>query len=235
MNALMNSAGNHNNAFGHDCGDSVTTGTVNNLFGQYCGHDITTGSNNCLFGHDNSAYVIELSTGSHNCVFGNYSRPSATDAEYQYVFGYNRTGNGDNTFQAGGSNGAYNEANSSTWSTTSDRRIKKNIVDNNIGLDAIRQIRVRSFEYRTEDEITEFPDLQDKGSVIVEKTGTQIGVIAQEIQEVLPDVVKVLSTGAYTVDPDNLTWYLVNAVQELSTKNDALAAEVASLKSQINN
>jgi hypothetical protein len=235
MNALMNSAGNHNNAFGHDCGDSVTTGTVNNLFGQYCGHDITTGSNNCLFGHDNSAYVIELSTGSHNCVFGNYSRPSATDAEHQYVFGYNRTGSGDNTFQAGGSNGAYNEANSSTWSTTSDRRIKKNIVDNNIGLNAINQIRVRNFEYRTKDEITDFDHLQDKSPVIVEKTGTQIGVIAQEIQEVLPDVVKVLSTGAYTVDPDNLTWYLVNAVQELSAKNDELAAEVASLKSQINN
>ena len=38
-----------------------------------------------------------------------------------------------------------------------------------------------------------------------------------------------------TVDSDTLTWHLVNAVKELSEKNDALAAEVASLKSQINN
>ena len=37
------------------------------------------------------------------------------------------------------------------------------------------------------------------------------------------------------VNPDNLTWYLINAVKELSTKNDELAAEIASLKSQINN
>jgi len=60
-------------------------------------------------------------------------------------------------------------------------------------------------------------------------------VIAQEIAEVLPDVVETSSTGVKTVNSDNLTWYLVNAVKELSTKNDELAAEIASLKSQINN
>ena len=39
-NALQSlTSGNHNNAFGHDCGDSITTGAANNLFGQYCGHD----------------------------------------------------------------------------------------------------------------------------------------------------------------------------------------------------
>ena len=69
----------------------------------------------------------------------------------------------------------------------------------------------------------------------IDKQGTQVGVIAQEIQEVLPAVVRVTSYGCYSVNPDNLTWYLVNAVKELSTKNDELAAEIASLKSQINN
>ena len=36
--------------------------------------------------------------------------------------------------------------------------------------------------------------------------------------EVLPDVVQQECSGAYTVNPDNLTWYLVNAVKELSAK-----------------
>ena len=49
----------------------------------------------------------------------------------------------------------------------------------------------------------------------------------REIKEILPDVVKQNTTGAYAVDPDNLTWYLVNAVKELS-------AEVKSLKAQLN-
>ena len=51
----------------------------------------------------------------------------------------------------------YQGNNSSSWSTTSDRRIKKNIVDNTVGLDAINQVQVKNFEYRTEDEITEVP------------------------------------------------------------------------------
>ena len=65
-------------------------------------------------------------------------------------------------------------------------------------------------------------------SAVVEKEGLQVGAIAQEIKEILPDVVVTASTGVMSVDPDNLTWYLVNAVQELS-------AEIEQLKSQINN
>jgi hypothetical protein len=74
-------------------------------------------------------------------------------ADHEIVIGRSQTGKGNQTAMIGGTSGAYNGANSSSWSTTSDRRIKKNIEDNNTGLDAINQIRVRNFEYRTEDEI----------------------------------------------------------------------------------
>ena len=114
-----------------------------------------------------------------------------------------------------------------TWSTTSDRRIKKNITDNNTGLDKINQLQVRNFEYRTLDEVVDFDNAK---SAYVDKQGTQVGVIAQEIQEVLPDVVEEMTTGVLTVNPDNLTWYLVNAIKELSTKNDAMAARIATLE-----
>jgi len=122
-------------------------------------------------------------------------------------------------------------------SSTSDERIKKNIVNNDSGLDKLKQIQVRNFEYKTQDEIkTDNPELTDVvKSAAVDKQGLQLGVIAQEIEGVLPEVVKTQSTGVKSVNPDNLTWYLVNAVKELSTKNDELAAEIASLKSQINN
>ena len=62
-------------------------------------------------------------------------------------------------------------------------------------------------------------------SAAIAKEGVQVGVIAQEIMEILPDVVKQESTECYSVDPENITWYLVNAVQELS-------AQVEELKSQ---
>ena len=56
-------------------------------------------------------------------------------------------------------------------------------------------------------------------------------MIAQEIAEVLPSVVETMSTGVKTVNPDNLTWYLINAVKELSAKNEALEARLAALES----
>ena len=55
-------------------------------------------------------------------------------------------------------------------------------------------------------------------------------------QDILPDIVETHeATGVKSVDNNNLTWYLVNAVKELSAKNDTLAAEVEQLKSQLNN
>ena len=104
---------------------------------------------------------------------------------------------------------------------------KKNIKDNNIGLNAIKDIRVRNFEYRTEDEITDF---ENPVSAVVNKEGIQLGVIAQEIETILPNLVREESTGVKTVNPDNLTWYLVNAVKELSKQVDELKAEIQELK-----
>ena len=63
-------------------------------------------------------------------------------------------------------------------------------------------------------------------SIPINEKGVQIGVIAQEIQEVLPDIVETESTGVKRVNPDNLTWYLVNAVKELSAENTALKSRL---------
>jgi hypothetical protein len=135
------------------------------------------------------------------------------------MFGRGLTGKGNDTFFVGGANGAYQYNNSSSWSTVSDRRIKKNIVDNNIGLEKISQIQVKNFEYRTEDEITDFENAK---AAVVEKEGIQLGVIAQEIELILPDVVKQQSTGVKSVNPDNLTWYMINAIKELKARIETL-------------
>ena len=57
-------------------------------------------------------------------------------------------------------------------------------------------------------------------------------MIAQEIEEILPEVVKEESTGVKSVDSTNLTWYLINAVKELSDKIDATGS-VADLEQRI--
>ena len=115
----------------------------------------------------------------------------------------------------------YNGGNTTTWAQTSDRRIKKNIIDNNVGLEAINKIRVRNFEYRNKDEIateaTEWTDSQ-LDAAVVDKAGPQLGVIAQEIEGILPDLIVENDFGLKTLDADNMTWYLVNAVKELSAR-----------------
>jgi len=69
-------------------------------------------------------------------------------------------------------------------------------------------------------------DAELKPTDAIQKTGVQLGVIAQELQAILPDCVKTESTGVMSVNSDNLTWYMINAIKELK-------AEVDSLKSQL--
>jgi hypothetical protein len=193
-------AGYGNTGLGYSTGQSVTTGLHNTLIGRQAGNNITTGDENINMGY--------------------LARPSAASGTGQVVIAHNLAGKGNNTGLFGGASGVYNEGNTTAWQTTSDERIKKNITDNNIGLDAINKIKIRNFEYRTEDEVTELP----KESAI-KKEGNQVGVIAQEIQKILPDVVQEQTTGCLSVNSDNLTWYLINAVQELSAEIKELKGE----------
>ena len=90
---------------------------------------------------------------------------------------------------------------------------------------------MRNFEYRVESEIdrsqftvTETKD--DDGNYLqnlsLGHAGTKIGVIAQELESIAPGCVKTDHRGVKTVDPDDLFWNLVTAVQELSAKVTAL-------------
>jgi len=201
---------------------NATTGNYNTVIGSNSAAQLTTGSGNTVLGYGAGTGIIEA-TG--NILIG-YDAENTSGSTTEIVIGYSATGKGANTgfIAPTGSGGMYQGNNSSSWSTTSDKRIKKNIEDNNTGLDAINQIQVKNFEYRTKDEITDFDNLD---SVVVNKEGTQLGVIAQEIETILPDMVETQSTGVKTVNPDNMTWYLVNAVKELS-------AEVEKLKTKLN-
>jgi hypothetical protein len=168
-----------------------------------------------------SAAGTNITTGTYNTFIGtNITASAATNnATFVLTGATSAIGKGNDTgfILAGGASNIYQGNNSASWATTSDRRLKKNIVDNNIGLDIISQIQVRNFEYRLPEEVTDVP--QDQ---VIEKTGVQLGVIAQELYQILPECVKTESTGVMTVDSDNLTWYLVNAIKELKAEIDLL-------------
>jgi hypothetical protein len=231
--------GSSNTAIGHENSYAITTGVVNTSVGQQAGRNVTTGAGNTSIGYRAGQSITTASTttcigyfAAAGAVTGNNvlhiasgsgSTASSSSAVNEMVICCDgATGKGATTgFISPNGGGVYQGNNSSLWSVTSDQRLKKNIVDNNIGLDKLTQIQVRNFEYRVAEEITELPQNQ-----AIQKTGVQLGVIAQELQAVLPDCVKTESTGVMSVDADNLTWYMINAIKELK-------AEVDSLKSQL--
>lgn len=123
-------------------------------------------------------------------------------------------------------NGTADKVGGGTWAVFSDARLKENVSDFNEGLELITKIRPVSFTYN--DKMTE---LWGK-SASVEGQVYQ-GVIAQELQEIAPDMVREVvvapkediadadfengtrSTERYlSVDPNKFTYALINAVQE---------------------
>lgn len=196
---------------------SNTSASVNNTaFGNDSLVDVTSGNNNTALG---SLAGGILTTGSDNTYLGYGTNASSSGVSNEVVIGSGLTGKGTNTSFLSGSVGAYNQKNQASWDTISDKRLKKNIVDNNVGLEVIDRLRVRNFEYRSPDEVDLLPKTE-----AVERSGVQLGVIAQELQEVLPESVIERSTGALSVSTDVLIWHLVNAVKQLSEKVNRLEA-----------
>lgn len=216
-----NSTGNSNSSVGYLSLYACTTGFENSILGKAAGYNITTGGANICIGTDSGQ---GLTTGLRNIHIGyltNISSSSVSD-EMHISTGSSTTGKGASTGFINPNGGSLYQGNNSTlWAVTSDQRLKKNIVDNNTGLNIINQIQVRNFEYRLAEEVTELPQAQ-----AIEKSGVQLGVIAQELQAILPECVKTESTGVMSVNADNLTWYMINAIKELKAQNDSLQARL---------
>jgi hypothetical protein len=220
-------SGTENCAIGDVAGSSITTANFSTFLGSSSG-GACTGSHNTFVGRSAGSNL----TSGANCVYvGSTALASAATVTSEIVISGNpfTSGKGSNTgFISPNSGAVYQGNNSAAWSVTSDQRLKKNIVDNNVGLDAIKAIQVRNFEYRLPEEVD--PELSAGDAI--KKSGVQLGVIAQELQQVLPDCVKQESTGVLSVDSDNLTWYTINAIKQLSAALDAANARIAALEAK---
>ena len=206
-------AGAGNTAVGYLAGLSVATGVSNAFFGYLAGRAVTGSGNTCLgygAGYANVAYA-----GSNSILIGSNTDANGANDTNEMVIGYNLTGKGSNTgFISMGNVSIYQGNNSSSWATTSDQRIKKNIVDIASGLSIITALRPVEFDYKEDDT-------------------HDIGFIAQEYQKVLPDqIVKHAPNDAEKAWVDgevlgvqaNLVPYLVKAIQELKAEFDAYKA-----------
>ncbi|WP_159452667.1 tail fiber domain-containing protein [Pedobacter nyackensis] len=103
--------------------------------------------------------------------------------------------------------------------TPSDRNLKTHIETLTTVLQKIDQIRGVSFEYKDQTKYA---------------TGIKIGVIAQELQKVYPEMVTKGKDGYLKVDYTQLTGMLIQAVKEQQKEIDALKIRMDKQQEQIN-
>ena len=92
--------------------------------------------------------------------------------------------------------------------TPSDERLKHNITDLSDSLNKVNNLRGVSFEFNEE----------------VEIEGTKLGFIAQEVNNVIPELVNLLpnTEDMLTVDYVGMIPVLVEAIKELTKQNNEL-------------
>ena len=96
----------------------------------------------------------------------------------------------------------------------SDRKLKTNIENIDDSLSIVNSLNGVRYNW-----------VDDEAGV-----GRQVGLIAQDLQEVLPEVVSEDENGHLTVAYSNITGVLVEAIKELSSKVETLQSEVHELR-----
>ena len=112
---------------------NAQAGFISTVVGAGAGTNITDGSNNTLIGFN--------------------AEPNSASGSGQIVIGSGAIVIANNTAFIGGtaSSGVYRQGNLTTWSTTSDSRIKKNIKPLNGSLNKILSLNPVSFDYILDD------------------------------------------------------------------------------------
>ena len=234
-----NTLGNYNTASGYQSLQSNTEGDNNTASGTSALYSNLTGYRNTAFG-ENSLY--SNTTGFKNTGLGYDAQASSATATNQTIIGFEATGQADNSVVLGNDDvtavymaedrGAKIYAGEGDFSgdivtagnvtVSSDIRLKKDIVNLPSTLDNIKSLRPVSYS--------------KKSSLSSEEYGsTEIGLIAQELQEVYPNMVSeddskdpLLSVSYMELIP-----VLIKAVQEQQIMIEKQQMEIEGLKKDI--
>jgi len=251
--AGYSSTGLGNTFFGYYAGGGVTSGTQNNCFGYASGNAITSGSKNTILGtYNGNQGGLDIRTASNYIVLsdgdgnpraywddsGKFFTISAS-SDFNYLGNTNASPYGNQIkYSAASPNGTGNEFIYCADSTTlrmsvrsnggianytannvilSDRREKTNFTPATPYLDKICAIPVQTFNYIDQ-------NLEEDG-------GLTLGVVAQDVQAVAPELVSEGNWGTkeepkmrLEIYQTDLQYALMKALQELKAEFDAYKA-----------
>jgi len=222
--AAVQTTASNNTAIGFNALLAATTGEQNTVVGSLCGDDITTGDRNTMIGYN----------------VGN----SAVGVDQEVVIGSNINGAGTNTVKIGTSAGNATlalDGSDTSWSASSDLRLKKDIADSTVGLNFIKDLRPVTFKWNAKNAINNsLPQYDADSSDPVYGAGkTHHGFIAQEVKTVIDAHSDVAnghnlwntdSDGTQQVAQGALVPMLVKAIQEQNALIEALTNRITILE-----
>jgi hypothetical protein len=105
-------------------------------------------------------------------------------------------------------------------SHVSDQRLKDVQQAFTSGLETIEHIQPVSYRYKAENPLNLSPDRD------------HVGVLAQEVQTVIPEAVEEGEDGYLMVNNEPIIWTMLNAIKELKGQNEALKVQNEALKAR---
>ncbi|MBA4371866.1 MAG: hypothetical protein C0402_03280 [Thermodesulfovibrio sp.] len=196
-----NTSGNYNTFLGATAGlSNVSGGSMNTYVGASAGF-YTTGSNNTFIGYNAGSGA--LVTGSGNVFIGKGAGENEDTSNKLYIANTNTFypliyGEFDNAAVT-----IYGSLSVASVASPSDERLKKNIQPLESSLEKVMKLRGVSYDWKTE-------EYAGRGL----GTDRQIGLLAQNVEEVIPVLVKTDKKGYKAVTYEKMVPVLVEAIKE---------------------
>jgi trimeric autotransporter adhesin len=218
---ISNTNGIQNVAIGASSLALCTNGSNNVAVGRYSTQALTLGTGNTALGeqslHDNVDGHYNTAIGKNACAGGSsYSNTVS--------LGFNSACTGSNQVTLGNSNIAYLRCATPNITTLSDKRDKYDINQLGIGLNFLNKVSIVKYKWNTRD-----------GSKYTKEF--EPGVIAQQLLELQNsenlawlNLVDQSNLNRLEATPGKLLYIAIQAIQDLSTKVDALQRQLAVLK-----
>jgi len=190
--------------------------------GTNAGYNLTTGTNNTFIGAVSATTATLTTTGSNMTTIGYNAAPTAATTSNQIVFGSGITNL---------------KCATTTITTTSDMRDKKDIVDLPLGIDFLNKVRPVKFMWDMRPTLDASGNEVEDLDVINRKGKIEAGFIAQELDQVEEETGNDWLGLVFKENPERLEAtagkllpIMVKAIQELSAKVESLTQELALLK-----
>ena len=219
----------NNVSIGYSAGTAVTTGGDNVIIGAPAGNALTTGYSNTFVGKNCGN---AMTTGHSSTLVGMGVTLGGNDYTNAIGLGHNFSVSSNDFSFGKASNVVTNDFDAdANWSRSSDVRKKREIYDQELGLDFINDLRTVRFQWKPSNEFPkEWNDYSEKNTMDTDVI--MHGFIAQEVKESLDKHAsdndkefsgwKENSDGMQNTSREMFVIPLIKAVQELSAKVTAL-------------